>query len=69
MSKENYCVICGGETEDRFVSRTFKRFGVKFPYHNIKAKVCLKCGEEFYDGKTINRIEAEIEQSFANQAA
>ncbi len=69
MNKENYCVICGGETEVQYVSYTFERFGVKFPYNDIKAEVCLNCGEMYYDGKTVNRIYDEIEQKLVKQAA
>lgn len=69
MSKKIECVICGGETEIRFVSCNFKRFGQEFTYDNIKADVCQKCGERFLDGPTITKIEREIRERVFEKAA
>lgn len=63
------CPICGGELADEFASYTFKRFGQEFTYHNIKAEVCLKCGEKFLDGNSVLKIEREIENRIVEKAA
>jgi len=65
----NKCVICEGETENKLVSVTFKRYGQEFVYHDIKARVCKSCGEEFLDGPTITSIEREIRESVFEKAA
>ncbi len=65
----NKCAICDGETENKLVSVTFKRYGQKFVYQNIKARVCRNCGEEFLDGPTITNIEREIRERVFEKAA
>ena len=71
MSKKLICGICNGEAEIRYVSYIFKRNGQKFPYHNIKATVCLNknCGESFLDGPTVTKIEREIREKVFEKAA
>jgi len=49
------CIFCKGGVENKIVEH--KEFGVlvgKFP-----AKVCVKCGEVFYDAETVDKIQAE----------
>ena len=69
MNKKLICPICNGKAETRFVAYTFERYGQKFPYQNIKATVCLDCGEEFFDGPTVTNIEREIRESVFEKAA
>ena len=65
----NKCAVCNEETEDAIVSYTFERFGQKFTYRNIKARVCKSCGEEFLDGVTVTKIEKEIKERIFEKAA
>ncbi|MCY7377242.1 MAG: YgiT-type zinc finger protein [Pyrinomonadaceae bacterium] len=65
----NKCEICDGKTEDKLVSVTFERYGQKFVYQNIKARVCRNCGEEFLDGPTVTDIEREIRERVFEKAA
>ena len=69
MNKILICPICNGKAELRLVSYTFERFGQKFLYQNIKATVCLNCGERFLDGPTVTNIEREIRESVVEKAA
>lgn len=69
MNKKLECVVCGGETKPEKVSLTFKRFGQEFIYHDIKADVCLKCGEKFLNGPQVLKIEEEIENKVVQKAA
>jgi YgiT-type zinc finger domain-containing protein len=61
------CVICGGETVRKFISKTLKRFGREFTYHNIRADVCLKCGERFFNGVTMVNIEKDITEKIESE--
>lgn len=63
------CPICDGQLIDGETSVTFKRYGQEFIYHNIKAEICLKCGEKFLDGPTITKIESEIRERIFEKAA
>ncbi|MEO8073674.1 MAG: YgiT-type zinc finger protein [Acidobacteriota bacterium] len=65
----NKCKICNGETENKMVSVTFERFGKRFVYKDIKARVCKNCAEEFLDGPTITKIEREIRDLIFEKAA
>jgi len=65
----NKCAICDGKTENKLVSVTFERYGQKFVYNGIKARVCENCGEEFLDGPTIINIEREIRERVVEKAA
>ncbi|MGI8640259.1 MAG: YgiT-type zinc finger protein [Pyrinomonadaceae bacterium] len=67
MSKK--CPICDGQLIDKEISKTFKRYGQKFTYRNIKAEVCQKCGERFLDGPTVINIEHEIKERVFEKAA
>jgi YgiT-type zinc finger domain-containing protein len=69
MNKKLICPVCNGKAEIRFVPYTFERFGQKFLYQNIKATVCLKCGEQFLDGPTVTNIEREIRESVFEKVA
>ena len=60
LNKHLECEYCDGVTETKSVSRTFKRFGQDFRFENIKAEVCPKCGEIYFDGKILKEIEEKI---------
>ncbi len=63
------CPTCGGELIDTFVSKTLKRFGREFIYHNIKAETCQNCGEIFLDGVTMVNIEKDIREKVGEKIA
>lgn len=69
MNRKLECVICGGETKPDRVSLTFKRFGQEFVYHDIKADVCLNCGEQFLNGPQVLKIEQEIKNKVVLKVA
>ena len=60
LNKHLECEFCDGTTETRSVSRIFKRFGREFRFENIEAEICPKCGEIYFDGKTLKEIEEKI---------
>jgi YgiT-type zinc finger domain-containing protein len=63
------CPICDDQLIDKEVSKTFKRYGQEFAYHNIKAEVCQNCGDRFLDGPTVTHIEREIREKVFEKAA
>ncbi|MAF34762.1 hypothetical protein CMO91_02865 [Candidatus Woesearchaeota archaeon] len=48
------CMLCGGTTKKEQVR--YAEFGV--PLGRFSAEVCQKCGEEFFDEKTADKIQA-----------
>lgn len=69
-TKEHFdCESCDGETETKFVSYTFKRYGQEFTYPNIKAEVCKKCGEIYLDGSSVLEIEEDIKRKMMPKVA
>ncbi len=63
------CEFCDGTTETKYISKTFKRKGQEFTFHNIQVELCPKCGEFYYDGKILMQIEIEIKQKINNLCA
>lgn len=47
------CVLCGGKTSAKNVEH--KEFGVSLG--TFRAEVCEKCGETYFDEKTVERIQ------------
>lgn len=50
------CPICGGEVIERDVEKILKG-GTNTAVLNVKAEVCLHCGERLYDSNTIRKFE------------
>ncbi|MBI2666106.1 hypothetical protein HYX13_00690 [Candidatus Woesearchaeota archaeon] len=54
------CIICIGGVHEKVVE--YKEFGVslgKFP-----AKVCVSCGEEFFESETVDKIQAKSKEKW-----
>ncbi len=52
------CVLCDGSVQEKVVE--YKELGIslgKFP-----AKVCNSCGEEFFEGITVDKIQAKSKE-------
>ncbi len=56
---------CGGVSRQDVVSRTFMIGGLRTEVHKIPAFVCDKCGEVYYDGPSILKIERKLEREAA----
>lgn len=55
--KYDSCDYCGGPVRSRKVTvdlRRGKRLGV---FHNVPVGVCNKCGERYYPGPVLERLE------------
>jgi hypothetical protein len=52
------CVMCNGKVEKKKVEH--KEFGVSLG--EFDAQVCVNCNEIFYDGKTVDKIQAKSKQ-------
>jgi len=50
------CLICGGELEEKLVEKLL-RGGVNTAIINVKAEVCLHCGERLYSQETVKLFE------------
>ncbi len=50
------CPICGGELVEKDVEKLLKG-GVHTAVVKVRAEVCLRCGERFYDLETVRRFE------------
>ena len=53
---------CGGSAQKRLVSRKFLIRDVRVEVRDIPAFVCDNCGEVYYDGPSILRIERKLER-------
>ncbi|CAN2045351.1 Zinc finger domain-containing protein, MqsA-type [Candidatus Magnetomoraceae bacterium gMMP-1] len=58
------CAICGGQLIEKKVEKLL-RGGKNMASVNVKAELCLHCGERFYTPETIEqfeKIELELER-------
>lgn len=59
------CPICGGELVEKTVEKLL-RGGVHIAVIDVKAEVCLHCGELLYSQETVKRFE-EIRKKLEDQ--
>ena len=59
------CPVCGGDLTEKDVEKLL-RGGVNLATVNVRAEVCLRCGERLYSRATISRFE-QIRAKLANQ--
>ena len=50
------CPVCGGEVVEKDVEKLL-RGGVHIAMVQVRAEVCLKCGERLYSTDTVKRFE------------
>lgn len=48
MMKTKKCSECGGLIQEKYIVQEFEREGVKVKLSGIKADVCVKCGEIYF---------------------
>ena len=53
---------CGGRAEKGFASDTFIVDGKSVTVGNIPAFICSKCGERYFDGPTVIKIEKDLKK-------
>jgi len=59
------CPVCGGEIVEKTVEKLL-RGGNHTAVLEVKAEVCLRCGERLYSMETVRRFE-EIRRKLARQ--
>lgn len=68
IEKDDYgnflCAFCDGATTTQIVALTIKRKRRKFTFQNVKAEVCQKCGESYYDGKSLLQTDDRKSKEF-----
>ena len=67
-STKKFDCDCGGEMEIKKVSKKIPVGKQEVFLDDVDAKVCLKCGEIYFDGEMILALEAEIKKN-TRQAA
>jgi len=50
------CPVCGGQLEEKEVEKLLQG-GVDTAVMNVRAEVCLHCGERLYSQETVKRFE------------
>jgi YgiT-type zinc finger domain-containing protein len=61
-----HCTCCGAETREDTVKAAFWGRQGLVAIEDIPARVCQRCGEQFYDDQTARRIEDIVTGSAAN---
>lgn len=66
---EKRCAICGGaDFEERRVEYIYRRQGNYLVVRNVPCEVCLRCGEHYYTGATLLRIERRFRAIYEQHA-
>lgn len=56
MKPFNKCPVCGGDLTEKEVEKLL-RGGVNLATVDVRAEVCLRCGERLYSKQTVSRFE------------
>jgi len=59
------CSECGGQVKRKAISQEFEKEGVKIKLSGIKAWVCTKCGEIYFEPGGANRLAQAVNGLFA----
>ena len=60
---EERCHICGGtDFEERRVEYIYRRDGNYLVVRDVPCEVCLRCGERYYEGPVLLRIERRFKE-------
>jgi YgiT-type zinc finger domain-containing protein len=51
------CEFCGGKTRPKRVKRQHWLQGKLYIIENVKAEVCLECGERYFHATTLDEID------------
>ena len=65
MKPFSKCPVCGGELIEKAVEKLL-RGGLNLAAVNVRAEVCLHCGERLYSREAVGRFE-QIRKQLANQ--
>ncbi len=56
------CEFCDGETSVRKVRKQHWHRGKLYLIENVDAEVCQECGERYYHARTLDRLDALIQE-------
>jgi YgiT-type zinc finger domain-containing protein len=55
------CEFCGGQTTTKKVKKNHWLGGKLYIVENVKAEVCIECGERYYHAETLDAIDRLLE--------
>lgn len=56
MRRYDPCEYCAGRVREKKVTVDIRRKGELFVFDNVPVGVCTKCGERFYPGPVMERL-------------
>jgi len=56
------CELCGGETKKKNVRRQHWLDKKLYIVENVRAEVCMECGERYFHAKTLDEIDDFLSQ-------
>ncbi|MBM4033099.1 MAG: YgiT-type zinc finger protein [Planctomycetes bacterium] len=54
--RSDFCEFCEGKLRERVVQARFSYMGRTLYIDHVPARVCDRCGEQYYDGKVYERM-------------
>ncbi len=55
------CEFCNGQTVQKKVKKQHWLHGRLYIVENVKAEICLECGERYFQAKTLDEIDSLLE--------
>ena len=62
------CEFCGGETQNKKVTRQHWLKGKLYLVENVAVEICQECGERYFHAKTLDAIEQYLLKEHAVKA-
>jgi YgiT-type zinc finger domain-containing protein len=66
IPKFDKCEICGGRVRARKVTVDLRRHDRLHVFYNVPIGVCTKCGERYYPGPVLERLDELAAHGLAN---
>lgn len=62
------CEFCCGETRQKYVKRQHWLRGKLYIVENVKAEVCIECGERYFHAKTLDAVDEYLSRKHTVKA-
>ncbi len=62
------CEFCGGETKQKYVKRQHWLKRKLYLVENVKAEVCIECGERYFHAKTLDIVDEYLSKKHSVKA-
>ncbi len=66
-TKQNLCPLCGGRKKPGKTTYSMDLGTGVIVVRNVQAQICVRCGEEWIDNQTAQKLESIVEEARTKQ--